>query len=194
VTQHVARGDPRLARGWLLALARPRAGKLLVMPIVRPANRSDLSRLVAIYNHYVEHSIATFDTTPTSVEDRAAWFETFSDTGPHRLLVASEDGRVLGCASSGPYRAHPAFGRTVEVSVYIDPEIRATGVGSALYGALFDELRTQEVHLAVAGIALPNDASVALHRKFGFTDVGVFEEYATKHGVYISSLWMQRRL
>ena len=80
------------------------------------------------------------------------------------------------------------------MSVYIDPEVRATGVGSALYGALFEALRAQDLHLAVAGIALPNDASVALHRKFGFTDVGVFDEYATKHGAYISSLWMQRRL
>jgi len=53
---------------------------------------------------------------------------------------------------------------------------------------------TETVHLAVAGIALPNDASVALHRKFGFSDVGIFDEYAMKHGAYISSLWMQRRL
>ena len=164
------------------------------MPIVRPAHQRDLARLVAIYNHYVEHSFATFDTAPTSVENRAAWFETFSATGPHRLLVATDGGRVLGCASSGSYRAHLAFGQTVEVSVYIDPEVRATGVGSALCGALFEALRAQDLRLAVAGIALPNDASVALHRKFGFTEVGVFEEYATKHGAYISSLWMQRRL
>ena len=54
------------------------------MPIVRPAHQRDLARLVAIYNHYVEHSIATFDTAPTSVENRAARFETFSATGPHR--------------------------------------------------------------------------------------------------------------
>jgi len=137
---------------------------------------------VAIYNHYVENSIAPFDTAPTSVEDRAAWFETFSDVGPYRLLVAAEGGGVLGCASSGPYRAHQAFAQTVEVGVYIDSEVRATGVGSALYGALLEELRTEGPHLAVAGIALPNDASVALHRKFGFTDVGFFEEYAVKHG------------
>jgi len=91
------------------------------MPIVRPAHRRDLVRLVAIYNHYVEHSIATFDTAPTSVENRTAWFETFSATGPHRLLVATDGGRVLGCASSGSYRAHLAFDQTVEVSVYIDP-------------------------------------------------------------------------
>jgi phosphinothricin acetyltransferase len=164
------------------------------MPTVRAAQPDDLAQLVAIYNYYVEHSTATFDAEVTSVQDRRAWFETFSGAGPHRLLVAAEGEQVVGCASSSPYRAHPAFTQTVEVSVYIDPAARSTGVGSALYGRLFEELRSAALHLAVSGIALPNDASVALHRKFGFTDVGVFEEYATKGGAYISSLWMQRRL
>jgi phosphinothricin acetyltransferase len=82
----------------------------------------------------------------------------------------------------------------VEFGIYLDPRFRGGGVGSALYECLFDQVSSEELHLAVAGIALPNDASVALHRKFGFTDVGVFEEYAVKHGAYISSLWMQRRL
>jgi phosphinothricin acetyltransferase len=154
--------------------------------------------LVAIYNHYVEHSLATFDTEPVTVESRKAWFDAFSDQGPYRLLVAcapdDQEERVLGCASSGPYRQHPAFRSTVEVSVYLDPEVRAKGVGSSLYRVLLDALRSEEVHVAVAGIALPNDASVALHRKFGFTEVGVFEEYAVKNGAYVSSVWMQLRL
>jgi phosphinothricin acetyltransferase len=101
---------------------------------------------------------------------------------------------VLGWAASGPYRDHPAFARTVEFSVYVHPRHRGASVASALYSSLLDDLASQDVHLAVAGIALPNDASGALHRKFGFTDVGVFDEYAIKHESYISSLWMQRRL
>ena len=168
------------------------------MPTVRPAHRDDLPQLVSIYNHYVEHSLATFDTEPATVETRTGWFEAFSDAGPHRLLVAFDgEGprqRILGCASSGPYRQHPAFRSTVEVSVYLDPEVRGRGVGSALYRALLEALRSEHVHVAVAGIALPNDASVALHRKFGFKEVGVFEEYAVKNGTYISSVWMQLRL
>lgn len=142
----------------------------------------------------MEHSSATFDTEPVAVASRAAWFDSFSDTGPHRLLVACDGERVIGCASSGSYREHPAFARTVEFSVYLDPTYRGGGVGSALYGSLLEQISSADVHLAVAGIALPNDASVALHRKFGFADVGVFDEYATKRGEYISSLWMQRRL
>ena len=165
-----------------------------VVPTIRLARRGDLAQLVAIYNYYIEHSIATFDTEPTTVEDRAAWFETFSEVGPHRLLVACDNDRVLGCASSGPYRAHPAFVHTVEFGINVAPVSRTAGIGSALYGTLLEELRSEALHVAIAGIALPNEASVALHRKFGFTDVGVFEEYAIKNGAYISSLWMQRRL
>jgi phosphinothricin acetyltransferase len=157
------------------------------------ASRDDLPELVRIYNHYVESSDATFDTEPVTVDDRIGWFERFSEVGPHRLLVASEGDRVLGCASSGPYRDHPAFASTVEVGIYLHPELRARRIGSALYGALLANLRSTDVHVALAGIALPNEASVALHRKFGFTNVGVFEEYARKNGRYVSSLWMQLR-
>lgn len=164
------------------------------MPVVRPACRGDVAALAAIYNHYVEHSVATFDTEPVSASDRVAWLESFSAAGPFRLLVAAQADRVLGCASSSRYRAHPAFAQTVEMSIYLEPGDRGQGVGSLLYAALLGELRSEPVHLAVAGIALPNDASVALHRKFGFADVGVFDEYAVKNGAYISSLWMQRRL
>jgi len=162
--------------------------------VVRAATRSDLPELVRIYNHYVENSYATFDTQRVTVEGRIGWFERFSEVGPHRLVVASEEDRVVGCASSGPYRDHPAFARTVEVGIYLHPELRSQGIGSALYGALLDQLRFQDVHVALAGIALPNDASVALHRRFGFKEVGVFEEYAFKNGNYISSVWMQVRL
>ena len=84
-------------------------------------------------------------------------------------------------------------GPTVEVSIALDVSSRGQGVGTALYRALFDSLDLEpSVHVALAGIALPNDASVALHRKYGFTEVGTFREYAIKNGQYISSVWMQR--
>ena len=128
--------------------------------IVRLATRDDLPELVLIYNHYVENSHATFDTEPVKVESRTGWFETFSEVGPYRLLVACEGDRVVGCASSGPYRDHSAFASTVEVGIYLHPEIRARAIGSALYDALIENLRASGVHVALAGIALPNDASV----------------------------------
>ncbi len=63
-----------------------------------------------------------------------------------------------------------------------------------MYEALFKKLETENLHLAVVGIALPNEASIALHKKFGFEEVGIFKEYAIKRGQYISSVWMQKRI
>ena len=107
-------------------------------------------------------------------------------------MVAQRGNRVVGYACSGRYRDHEAFRETVEVSIALGTSSRGQGVGTALYRELFECLAGEPVHVALAGIALPNDASVALHRKFGFSEVGVFREYAVKNGQYISSIWMQR--
>lgn len=161
---------------------------------VAPATEADLPGIVEIYNQSVANSIANFDTRPTSLDERRDWFERFSSSGPHRLLVARREDRVLGYACGHGYRAHEAFRETVEVSVSLDPSCRRQGVGTALYRDLLELLTHENVHVVLAGIALPNDASVALHRKFDFGEVGTFSEYAIKHGRYISSLWMQRLL
>jgi phosphinothricin acetyltransferase len=122
-----------------------------------------------------------------------SWFAGYGDSR-HQLLVADDAGEVVGCTYSGVYRPSPAFGATVETSIYPAPNQRLRGLGSALYTGPFQRLAEQPVHLAVAGIALPNDASIALHRKFGFEEVGTFREYARKHGEWISSTWFQRRV
>jgi phosphinothricin acetyltransferase len=125
--------------------------------------------------------------------ERRDWFGRFAASGPYRLVVARGGDQVLGYACSQRYRDHEAFRETVEVSIALDPSSRGQGVGTALYRALVGRLdREPSVHVALAGIALPNDASVALHRKFGFAEVGTFREYAIKNGQYISSVWMQR--
>ncbi|WP_291418026.1 GNAT family N-acetyltransferase [Actinophytocola sp.] len=160
--------------------------------VIGPATEDDLAGIVEILNHTAANSIATFDTRPTSVAARRDWFEQFASTGPYRLLVARRGSLVVGYACSQRYRDHEAFRQTVEVSIALDVGCRGQGVGSSLYRALFDRLADEPVHVVVTGIALPNDASVALHRKFGFTEVGTFREYAVKNGRYISSLWMQR--
>jgi phosphinothricin acetyltransferase len=159
---------------------------------IEPATQEDLPRIVEILNYTIVNSHASFATQPTTVVERRVWFEQFASTGPHRLLVAQRGGKVLGYAGSQPYRDHEAFRETVEVSIALDVSCRGQGVGTALYHALFDNLVDEPVHVILAGIALPNDASIALHRKFGFTEVGTFREYALKNGHYISSIWMQR--
>lgn len=159
---------------------------------ISAATEDDLPRIVEILNHAITNSHATFAGRPTTVRERHGWFAQFASTGPYRLLVARRDDLVVGYAASRPYRDHEAFRQTVEVSIALDVSCRGQGVGTALYRALFDRLAGEPVHVFLAGIALPNDASVALHRKCGFTEVGTFREYAVKNGRYISSLWMQR--
>jgi phosphinothricin acetyltransferase len=160
---------------------------------ITAGTEDDLLAIVGILNHAAATSIARFETEPVSVAERRDWFGQFAATGPYRLVVARDGDQVLGYACSQRYRDLEAFRETVEVSIALDVSSRGQGVGTALYRALFDRLAAEpSVHVALAGIALPNDASVALHRKFGFTEVGTFREYAIKNGQYISSVWMQR--
>lgn len=159
---------------------------------VREGRTEDLPRIVEILNHTALNSSASFATEPTTVAERRAWFERFSSTGPYRLMVARSDEIVVGHACTSSYRELEAFRETVEVSIALEPGYRNRGVGTLLYRALFESLAGEPVHTVLAGIALPNEASVALHRRFGFAEVGTFREYAVKNGEYISSLWMQR--
>ncbi len=160
---------------------------------ITAGTEDDLRAIVGILNYLAASSKAHFDTRPVTVAERRDWFGQFSATGPYRLLVAWDGDEVLGYACSQRYRDHEAFRETVEVSIALDASSRGQAVGTALYRALFDSLALEpSIHVALAGIALPNDASIALHRKFGFTEVGTFREYAIKSGQYISSVWMQR--
>jgi phosphinothricin acetyltransferase len=161
--------------------------------VIRPGVQDDLPAIVNILNYTIMNSNATLTTEPTSVAERQEWFERFSASGPYRLLVARRGDQVLGYAASQPYRDHEGFRETVEVSIALAVQSRGQGVGTELYRALLKCLVDEQVHVALAGIVLPNDASVALHRKLGFTEVGVFHEYAVKNGQYLSSVWMERR-
>jgi phosphinothricin acetyltransferase len=163
--------------------------------ITRAAELADLPALTAIYNHYVLNTAVTFDLEPFTPEGRRPWFDEHPSTGPHRLIVAaSDDGRVIGYASSGRWRPKPAYLTTVEVSVYCHPEEIGRGYGRVLYAALFDAIALADVRRAVAGICLPNPASIKLHERCGFTLVGVFSEVGRKFGAYHDVAWYERRL
>lgn len=161
---------------------------------VRAARDADVEPLTRLYNHYVVHSPATFDIEPISIEERRAWMGHYHEHGPHRLLVAEQGGRVLGYATSSVFRARAAYATSVETSVYLDPEQTGRGVGTALYGALFDVLAGEDLHRAYAGVTLPNAASVALHRRMGFSDVGDYDEVGRKFDRYWSVCWFEKKL
>lgn len=162
---------------------------------IRPCLEADLEQINDIYNHYILTSAATFDLEPISMDARREWFGHYAETGPHRLLVAVEGDAVLGYASSGRVRPKAAYLTSVETSVYLAPDAVGRGVGTALYGALFDVLAGEDVHRAYAGITdIPNPASVALHERFGFRLVGRFREQGRKFDRYWDVEWYEKDL
>lgn len=161
---------------------------------IRPASRADLPRLTEIYNHYVIHTPVTFDLEPYTVERRVTWFEQFALTGRYRLVVAEENGLVLGYAGTTRFRVKPAYDTTVETTVYSSVESVGKGVGRMLYAGLFETLAGENINRIVGGYTLPNAASAKLHEIFGFKSVGIFTQVGYKFGKYWDVQWTERPL
>ena len=159
---------------------------------IRSATPADHDGITAIYNHYVGTSNVTFDITPFSKAERAPWFGQFGTAGSHRLFVAVRDEAVLGWASSTRLRPKPAYDRSVETTVYLDPDATGCGLGRLLYDRLLGELEAAGVHRAYAVIALPNPVSVAFHERYGYRRVGLFEEVGYKFDRYWDVAWYER--
>ncbi|WP_327403363.1 GNAT family N-acetyltransferase [Streptomyces sp. NBC_01288] len=167
---------------------------------VRPGVESDLDALTDIYNHYVGETPITFDTVPFTPEERRPWLLSHPEDGPYRLKVAVDgtfqgnSQRILGYATSSPYRTKPAYSTSVEVTVYLAPDAAGRGIGTLLYKALFEALADEDVHRAYAGIAQPNEASTRLHERFGFRYIGVHREVGRKFGRYWDVAWHEKDL
>ena len=159
---------------------------------IRTAERADLARITEIYNYYVLNTPVTFDVEPYTVERREAWLAQFSATGRYRLIVAEENGVVMGYAATTRFRPKAAYETTAETSIYCAPEAMGKGVGKRLYGELFAMLKGEDIHRFVAVYVLPNAVTEALHRRFGFSVVGVFSENGRKFGKYWDVCWAER--
>lgn len=159
---------------------------------IRPAELRDLPQLTEIYNYYVVNTPVTFDVEPYPVERREAWFGQFAPSGRYRLLLAEGPTGVLGYAGTTRFRPKAAYETTVETTIYCAPDAVGRGVGKLLYSALFEALRGEDIHRFVAGYALPNPATAAIHARFGFQVVGVFTENGRKFGKYWDVCWVER--
>lgn len=160
---------------------------------IADAAASNLEEIAAIYAGVVAGSPATFDLEPPDVERWERILAGVDAAAGHLLLVALDPaGAVLGYAKSGTFKEKAAYASTCEVSVYVAEDSRCAGVGDALYGALIPRLERSAARLAVAGIAEPNPASTALHRRHGFTSVGTFTGVGFKFGRAWDVTWHQR--
>ena len=151
---------------------------------IRAATAADAAALARIYNYYITDTIVTFEETPVSAADMAS---RLAETDELKLpwLVAQTGAGVQGYAYASRWKGRCAYRRSVEVTVYIEREAVGQGLGTQLYAALFDHLRRTDMHVAIGGIALPNEASVALHEKFGMRKVAHFSEVGYKFGRWL---------
>lgn len=160
--------------------------------IIREATSDDAQQLADIYNHYVRETHITFDLEPVDRANREQWITAYNRNPRHRLFVGIDDGDIIGYASSSQFRYKPAYDLSVETTIYLDHRRTGKGYGTRLYQHLLDSLGQTDVHRYYGIIALPNDASVDLHRRFGFQDRGILTEVGYKFKKYWDTLWMEK--
>lgn len=146
---------------------------------IRPVRAEDAEAIAALYAHYVLNTSISFEEEAVSARQMAERINEVT-TASLPWLVAEQSGQVVGYAYATKWKARSAYRFTVESTVYLDPNVVGQGLGSMLYEALFASLRTRGVHSVIAGIALPNPASIALHEHFGFRKVAHFKEVGFK--------------
>jgi len=158
--------------------------------MVRPAQAGDAQSIAEIYNYYIRNTSITFEEQDvTAVEMAQRIKETTAEELPY--LVLEEDGVLRGYAYASKWKGRCAYRYSVEITVYLSPDAGGHGYGSLLYTQLFSELKTLGYHVAMAGISLPNEASIALHEKFGMRKVAHFEEVGFKFDQWVDVAYWQ---
>lgn len=163
--------------------------------IIRPADPDDADGVNAIYNPFILDSPATFETEPWDGERRRVWLKERSGDARRPVLVASEEsGRLCGFASANDFEPRGGYATSVKTSVFLTPDCHGRGLGDALYRQLFEALARAALHRAYALIVTPNPSSIALHKAFGFREVGRLDEAGRKFGRYYSVAIFEKRL
>ena len=160
---------------------------------IRGAEPGDALTIAQIYNHYVRESVITFEEDPvTTAEVARRLAEVRSASLP--WLIAEDSGQISGYAYATRWKNRTAYRFSVEITVYVAPGCTSRGIGSLLYGKLLPVLQAQSIHAVLGAIALPNEASVAFHEKFGFRKVAQFREVGFKFNRWIDVGFWQRTL
>lgn len=163
------------------------------MIAVREAGPDDLEAILAIYNDAVVNTTAVYDYVPRLMEAQVQWFDA-KRASSLPVLVGDEGGQVAGFTSYGPFRPWPAYAHTVESSIYVAPGWRGRGVGTCLLGPLIETARARSLHAMVAGVDATNDASLRLHRRFGFEQVGHLRQVGWKFERWLDLVFLERLL
>jgi phosphinothricin acetyltransferase len=156
---------------------------------IRPCGKKDIKPVCDIYNHYIQHTVITFEESPVSLDDMANRVSSYMQHFP--WLVCEVEGDIVGYAYATTWQARSAYRNSIEVTVYVKHGKTGKGYGQALYRELLQSL-SGNYHAIIAGIALPNEGSVRLHETFGFEKVAHFKEVGRKFGKWIDVGYWQK--
>ena len=156
--------------------------------VIRAARDDDFDAIAAITNHYIATTTIHFGYGPVTPDELRA-----QRSPRYPFLVYEEDDQVVAYAKAGVWRTRDAYAWTPELGIYVSHAARGRGIGRAIYSALLVECERAGFRSVVAGITMPNDASVALHVALGFAYVGTFHDAGWKHGTWCDVAWYQKR-
>ena len=157
---------------------------------IRNAEEKDLPAILAIYNDVIANTTAVYDYEPHTLAMRLAWFNLKKEQG-FPVFVAEEDGKILGLSSIGPFRAWAAYQFSVENSIYVATDARGKGVAKMLMAPIIEAARQLGMHTILAGIDASNEASIQLHKHFGFEEVAHFKQVGWKFGRWLDLKFLQ---
>ena len=162
--------------------------------MIRTAKLADATHIAEIYNHYIKHTVVTFEESQVSSDDMGARIMETLDAKLPWLVAEDEQGTVLGYAYASKWKGRCAYRYSVEITVYLAQEATGRCLGSQLYQVLFEQLKQLSYHTVIGGISLPNPASVALHEKCGLEKVAHFKEVGFKFDRWVDVGYWQGQL
>ena len=161
---------------------------------IRRAVRSDCTGILEIYNDAVLKTTATYDYEPRPLEHRLAWFDDHQRTG-HAIFVAeAADGRIVGWSALNRYHDRMGFRFTSENSIYVAEASRGQGLGARLLEPLIPAAAGIGLRVIIAAIDAQNTASLRLHARFGFEQVGLFKRVGFKFDRWLDLAYMERQV
>ncbi|MGI8458866.1 MAG: GNAT family N-acetyltransferase [Propionibacteriaceae bacterium] len=161
---------------------------------IRAATRHDVPAVLAIYNHAVEHTTATYDLVPVSLPERLHWYDRKVVEDWPVLVAVGDNGTVLGWSTYGAYRGKAGYRHTVEHSVYVAEDVRRDGIGSALLVPLIEHARAGGRHVMIAGVDADNTGSIVFHQRHGFVETGRLREVVRKFDRWLDIAFLQLTL
>ena len=161
--------------------------------IIRDATADDIPPITDIYNEVVANTTAIYDQVASTLEERLAWFHSRREAG-YPVLVAEEAGEVVGFSALGPWRPRWGYRHTTEHSIHVRADRRGQGLGRALVEALFPLARARDFHMMIGHIDAEMTASLALHEKLGFRQIGRFPQVAHKFGRWLDLVAVQKQV